>query len=69
MTATHPGVAAMGFETFSRWAGECGIPVFGIGGLGLADLEGAWRAGGQGIASMRAVWQGSAPIPNRFALI
>jgi 8-oxo-dGTP diphosphatase len=69
MTPTHPDVTPIGFEVFSRWAGGCSIPVFGIGGLGLADLEGAWMAGAHGIAAIRAVWQGSALIPNRFGLV
>ncbi len=65
-TATHPDRMPMGFETLARAIEDCGLPVLAIGGLGLSDLEAAWRAGAHGIASMRAVWQGEAPISNRF---
>ncbi|MDE2258717.1 MAG: Nudix family hydrolase [Betaproteobacteria bacterium] len=65
-TATHPDRAPLGFETLARAIEDCGLPVLAIGGLGLSDLEAAWRAGAHGIASMRAVWEGEAPISNRF---
>jgi 8-oxo-dGTP diphosphatase len=68
-TRTHPGTIPLGFEAASRWIRDCALPVYGIGGLGLGDLEAAWQAGAQGIASMRAIWEGNAPIPSRFRLI
>ncbi len=65
-TATHPECALLGFEALAHMIEDCGLPVLGIGGLGLSDLEAAWRSGAHGIASMRALWEGEAPIPNRF---
>ena len=65
-TATHPQSVPLGFETLARMIEDCGLPVLGIGGLGLSDLEAAWRSGAHGMASMRAIWEGEAPIPNRF---
>jgi len=65
-TATHPQSVPLGFEALARMIEDCGLPVLGIGGLGLSDLEAAWHSGAHGIASMRAIWEGEAPIPNRF---
>ncbi len=65
-TATHPDRKPLGFEALARMIEDCGLPVLGIGGLGLPDLAAAWRCGAHGIASMRAVWEGEAAIPNRF---
>lgn len=65
-TASHPGRPSLGFPHLAQALQDCSLPVLGIGGLGLESLEAAWRAGAQGIASMRAIWTGDAPIPSRF---
>ncbi len=65
-TASHPDAVPLGFEALAHLVADCSVPVLGIGGLGLSDLEAAWRSGAHGIASMRAIWEGEAPIPNRF---
>ncbi len=67
-TASHPGKTPLGFQYLARAVEDCSLPVLGIGGLGLADLDAAWQAGAHGIASMRAVWAGDAPIPSRFRI-
>ncbi len=65
-TASHPDAVPLGFEALAHKVEDCGLPVLAIGGLGLSDLEAAWRSGAHGIASMRAIWEGEDPIPNRF---
>ncbi|NDU92163.1 MAG: Nudix family hydrolase [Ferrovum sp.] len=65
-TATHPQSVPLGFEALAHMIEDCGLPVLGIGGLGLSDREAAWRSGAHGVASMRALWDGETPIPNRF---
>jgi 8-oxo-dGTP diphosphatase len=57
-TASHPGAAPLGWEGFARVARGSPIPVYGIGGLRLADLEPAWRAGAHGVAMISGAWSG-----------
>ncbi|MEH6560839.1 MAG: Nudix family hydrolase [Marinobacter sp.] len=58
-TATHPGAPALGWEKFRELVCQAPIPVFGLGGLGLADLEAVHHAGGQGVAGIRYWWPNS----------
>ncbi|TAN52446.1 MAG: Nudix family hydrolase [Methylococcaceae bacterium] len=53
-TATHPGAPALGWPRFAAWVESARIPVYALGGVGPADLAGAWRHGAQGIAAIRA---------------
>ena len=55
-TATHPGSAGIGWESFAQGVGGLPLPVYAIGGLTLADLPDALDAGAQGIAAIRAAW-------------
>jgi 8-oxo-dGTP diphosphatase len=55
-TATHPGQPALGWERFHAMTRDLSLPVLAIGGLGLADMVAARRAGAHGIASIRAAW-------------
>jgi 8-oxo-dGTP diphosphatase len=55
-TASHPGRPGLGWDAFSTMVAELPLPVYAIGGLGLADLEDAWDAGAQGIAAIRGLW-------------
>lgn len=48
--------AALGFERFGEWVAECGIPVYGLGGLRHEDLPAVRNAGGQGVAGISAFW-------------
>ncbi|CAL1241092.1 Nudix family hydrolase [Candidatus Methylocalor cossyra] len=52
-TATHPGAAPLGWDGFAALAELATIPVFALGGLGLADTVMAKRHGGQGVAAIR----------------
>ena len=65
-TRSHPDQPSLGFGYLARALENCEIPVLGIGGMTLGDLESAWQAGAHGIASMRSIWQSDAPIPDAF---
>ena len=56
-TPTHRGVPGLGWQEFGRLAGDAGLPVYAIGGVGPADLEQAWRQGAQGVAGISAYWR------------
>jgi 8-oxo-dGTP diphosphatase len=55
-TASHPGAETLGWEGFRRIADGASIPVYAIGGLRLADLHEARRAGAHGLAMIRGAW-------------
>jgi 8-oxo-dGTP diphosphatase len=52
-TASHPGQPGLGWEAFAALVADRPLPVYGIGGLGPADLQAAWEAGAQGVAGIR----------------
>jgi 8-oxo-dGTP diphosphatase len=56
-TLSHPGAPALGWEGFRRITEGASIPVYAIGGLRLADLDDARRAGAHGLAMIRGAWQ------------
>ncbi|HMA88931.1 MAG TPA: Nudix family hydrolase [Burkholderiales bacterium] len=56
-TGSHPQVVPMGWQHFADLARGASLPIFAIGGLRLADLEDAWRAGAQGVAMISGSWQ------------
>jgi 8-oxo-dGTP diphosphatase len=53
-TASHPGAAPLGWAAFAALREASTLPIYGIGGLGLEDLEAARAHGAQGIAALRA---------------
>jgi 8-oxo-dGTP diphosphatase len=55
-TASHPGIAPMGWGRFRELAAGSPVPVYGIGGLKPADLETAQRHAAHGIAAIRSLW-------------
>jgi len=55
-TASHPGVAGIGWDSFAAAVGVPPLPTFALGGLSRADLDAAQRAGAHGIAAIRAAW-------------
>ena len=55
-TPSHPGSAELGWACWSEWASAALCPVYAIGGLGPDDLDGVRRAGGFGVAAIRAFW-------------
>jgi 8-oxo-dGTP diphosphatase len=56
-TATHPGVAPIGWSGFNQSAFAASRPVYAIGGLSPAGLNEAHRNGGQGVAGISAFWK------------
>ncbi|MGE5128861.1 MAG: Nudix family hydrolase [Sphingomonadaceae bacterium] len=55
-TASHPLAVPMGWRRFAELARGASLPVYAIGGLRLADLEDAWRAGAHGVAMLSGSW-------------
>jgi 8-oxo-dGTP diphosphatase len=57
-TTTHPDVAPMGFPGFAELREHVALPIYALGGLGLADHAIARAHGAQGIAAIRGLWLG-----------
>jgi len=57
-TATHPGSATLGWGKFEELVAQINMPVYALGGMAVEDLAVACRAGGQGIAGIRAFIEG-----------
>ena len=57
-TASHPGQAGLGWDVAADLI-PTSLPVYLIGGLTLGDLETAKAKGAQGIAAIRAAWDGA----------
>jgi len=56
-TASHSGVALLGWEGFAGIARGSAIPVYAIGGMRREDLPAAWRAGAHGLAMISGSWR------------
>jgi 8-oxo-dGTP diphosphatase len=56
VSATHPGMASLGWSTFATLAAMSPVPVYAIGGLGLGDLSLAREHGAHGVAAIRSLW-------------
>lgn len=55
-TASHPGAEPMGWERFRELTAASPVPVYGIGGLAVQDLEAVRRHGAHGVAAVRSLW-------------
>jgi 8-oxo-dGTP diphosphatase len=55
-TASHPGVAPMGWAAFHDLAKAASLPVYALGGMRPGDEARAREAGGQGVAGIRGFW-------------
>ena len=55
-TATHPDAAPIGWPAFARLREVVALPLYAIGGMGVADLPLARAHGAQGIAAIRGLW-------------
>jgi len=53
-TTTHPGSPTLGWERFTELVRQVNLPVYALGGMTAEDTTAACRAGGQGIAGIRA---------------
>jgi 8-oxo-dGTP diphosphatase len=47
----------LGWPRFAELADRAALPVYALGGLGIADLDRAIRSGAQGIAAIRGLWE------------
>jgi 8-oxo-dGTP diphosphatase len=55
-TPSHPDRAPIGWTAFAELREQVPLPVYGLGGLGPADLSKARAHGAQGIAAIRGLW-------------
>ena len=55
-TATHPGVAGIGWEKFALLVQGYPVPVFALGGMRRESLETAMRHGAHGIGLLGGIW-------------
>lgn len=60
-TRSHPDAVPIGWDAFSRAVADCAMPIYGLGGLGPADLPQARENGAQGVAAIRGLWPGEVP--------
>jgi len=55
-TPSHPDVEGIGWDGFAAMRERVSLPIYAIGGLGIADVEEARSHGAQGIAAIRGLW-------------
>jgi len=55
-TPSHPDRPPMGWQGFANLRERVALPLYGLGGLGAADLEAARHHGAQGVAAIRGFW-------------
>lgn len=55
-TATHPGMAALGWSGFTELAQNAGMPAYALGGMVPRDVASARERGGRGAAGIRGFW-------------
>jgi 8-oxo-dGTP diphosphatase len=53
-TPTHPDAKVLGWDQFADLVANINLPVYALGGMSKSDLTIAQKAGGQGIAAIRA---------------
>ncbi len=58
VTASHPDVTPLGWQRFQSLVELTACPVFALGGMSSADVTQAWTHGAQGVAAIRALWEG-----------
>jgi 8-oxo-dGTP diphosphatase len=56
-TASHPELAALGWDGFRGLSSGLTQAIYGFGGLGIVDLDDAVAAGAAGIAATRGLWE------------
>ncbi len=55
-TSSHPEAIPLGWDRFSKMVADISLPVYGLGGMNIDDIDDALKAGGQGIAAIRSLW-------------
>lgn len=56
-TPSHVDAAPLGWERFAACVADAALPVYALGGLGVADIGTARSRGAQGVAAIRAFWR------------
>ncbi|WP_025771930.1 Nudix family hydrolase [Thioalkalivibrio sp. HK1] len=57
-TATHPEASILGWQGFTALVRRACMPIFALGGLEEKDIPLAHGYGAQGVAAIRAFWEG-----------
>ncbi len=60
-TPSHPQAEPLGWNGLQRLVKRAKVPVYALGGLGADDARFALRAGCQGIAMIRGLWNNADP--------
>jgi len=55
-TRSHPDAPHLEWEGFAAISAGASIPVYALGGLGIEDMETAWRHGAHGVSLLRQAW-------------
>ena len=55
-TASHPGVAGMGWEKFAGLIHNYPLPVYALGGMQVELLDTAMRHGAHGVSLLSGIW-------------
>jgi len=55
-TASHPDLLGLGWERFREMTEGLELPVYGLGGMQIEDMDDAQAAGAQGIAATSGFW-------------
>ncbi len=55
-SATHPGVAGMGWEKFAALVQDYPVPVYALGGMRRESLDTAMEHGAHGIGLLGGIW-------------
>ena len=64
-TVSHPQAQPLGWRGLQGLTERATVPVYGLGGMTLADIATAWEHGCQGIAAISALWN-TKSISNSF---
>lgn len=56
LTPGHPQAQTLGWMGFTALARNAALPVYALGGVGMADIARARECGGQGVAMIRGAW-------------
>lgn len=56
-TQSHPDTMPLGWRAFHDICADVAIPVYALGGVGVDDMDMAWRHGAQGISGISGLWK------------
>ncbi|MBP6596581.1 MAG: Nudix family hydrolase [Arenimonas sp.] len=57
-THSHPGARLLGWEGFAALREQVSLPIYALGGVRPGDIAVARLHGAQGVAGIRALWEG-----------